>query len=244
MKMNPAELDLKSINAELGKAEAREIITWAHETFGRRLAVLSAFQKSGCALCHMIADMNLQNEVDVIFVDTGVNFRETYETIERLRQEYGLNIISLHPERTMARQTEEEGVLYITPEGQKRCCYLRKRAPLSQITGKYDALLASLRRADGGRRATTPIALVDEELSLLRVHPLANMGDKALEEYLETHEVVTNPLHDQGYPTISCDRCTTPVLEGENKRAGRWRHLEHAPEYCEINPTDRADYAI
>ncbi len=236
--------DLKQVNTVFDDSDPEEIIRWAHETFGNRMAVLSSFQKSGCALCHMISRMGLQKEVDVVFVDTGVNFRETYETIDRVRETYGLNIVSLHPKRTMAEQCREEGVLYITPEGQKRCCYMRKREPLFQIAGKYDALLASLRRADGGRRERVPIVVPDSDLKLLRVHPLANFMDQELEAYIQRHEVVTNPLHEQGYPTISCDRCTTPVLEGEPRRAGRWRHLEHANTYCEINPTDRADYTI
>ena len=45
-------------------------------------------------------------------------------------------------------------------------------------------------------------------------------------------------LHKQGYTTIGCNRCTTPVLPGEPKRAGRWRHLGPWSVYCGINPTD------
>ncbi len=233
--------DLTALNAALERLPAQEILLWARGVFGpRRLAALSAMQKAGCALCHLIARLGLQSEVDVLFVDTGVNFRETYETLERLRGEYGLNILSLRPALTMEEQTRREGVLYLTPEGQKRCCHLRKKEPLLQIRGRYDALLGSLRREEGGRRAAIPALALDEELNLLRIHPLLAWDSARLAAYLAQNNVIVNPLHAQGYPTIGCDRCTTPVLPGEPERAGRWRHLEGAPKYCNINPTDRS----
>ena len=51
--------------------------------------------------------------------------------------------------------------------------------------------------------------------------------------------VIVNPLHAQGFSTIGCNRCTTPVLPNEPKRAGRWRHLGPWSVYCGINPADR-----
>ena len=52
-------------------------------------------------------------------------------------------------------------------------------------------------------------------------------------------DVIMNPLHAMGFPTIGCFPCTTPVRPDEPERAGRWRHLAGV-EYCGINPTDRA----
>lgn len=231
----------KGTGSRLESLSADEIIHWTLDTFPiGKIAVLSAFQKAGCVLCHSIARLGLQSRVDVLFVDTGVNFPETIETVDRYRTEYGLNVIALHPERTMARQTAEEGVLYLSKEGQERCCELRKKDPLKQIRGRYEALLSSLHRSDGGRRAKTPVLAPDIELNLVRIHPLISITEEEIEAYIRQHGVIVNPLHDQGYPTVSCARCTTPVLHGEDERAGRWRHLEHASQYCNINPTDRA----
>jgi len=233
------ESNLSVVNRQLEQRTPQEIIRWAHEKFGKRLAVLSAMQEAGCTICHMVAQLGLQNDVDVLFVDTGVNFPETLETIERIRREYGLNVISLKPARTMAEQTRDEGVLYLSKEGQKRCCELRKKEPLKQIIGKYDALIGSLRRGEGGKRSSVPVLALDTELNLLRVHPIFNMSREEMEQYIAANNVIVNPLHAQGYPTISCNRCTTPVLPGEPERAGRWRHLENETVYCAINPTDR-----
>ena len=77
-------------------------------------------------------------------------------------------------------------------------------------------------------------------MNCVRVNPLAAFSDKQLDEYAEAHQVIVNPLHSQGYTTIGCNRCTTPVLPNEPPRAGRWRHLGPWSVYCGINPTDFA----
>jgi phosphoadenosine phosphosulfate reductase len=174
----------------------------------------------------------------VLFVDTGVLFAETLETRDRIRDAYGLEIITLKPKLTMEQQTAQFGVLYMDPEGQKQCCQMRKTDPLLAVAGAYDAIIGSLRRSDGGARAQCPILAVDPRMNCLRVNPLVNFTDEQLENYIAEHNVILNPLHAQGYPTIGCNRCTTPVLPNEPKRAGRWRHLGPWSVYCGINPTD------
>ncbi|MBI1289923.1 phosphoadenylyl-sulfate reductase [bacterium] len=229
---------LTPLNKALEDRSAAEIIRWAHGVFGRRLAVLSAMQKAGCVLCEMVADLGLAREVDVVFVDTGLNFQETLDTVEQIRSRYGLNVVSLQPARTFEQQCKEEGVLYLWKQGQERCCDLRKKEPLKQIIGRYDALLGSLRRDEGSMRADVPVLAIDKAMSMVRVHPLFAMTTEEMEAHIKARGTVVNPLHEQGYPTISCNRCTTPVLPGEPERAGRWRHLAGESEYCAINPTD------
>ena len=77
-------------------------------------------------------------------------------------------------------------------------------------------------------------------MGALRIHPFAGLDRAALDAYVAGHaDVVVNPLHVMGFPTIGCFPCTTPVRPDEPERAGRWRHLAGV-EYCGINPTDRA----
>lgn len=240
-----SQSELADLNASMESRTPAELLAWAATTFGKRVAILSALQRAGCVVCHMasVADVRL----DVLFVDTGVLFEETLTTRDRLAKEYALNIVTLSPDLSMEEQTERFGVLYLTPDGQTKCCEMRKHAPLHRMKGQYDALVASLRRGDGERRAKVPILAVDPQMNCLRVNILANFTDTQLADYIREHKVITNPLHKQGYATISCNRCTTPVLPDEPKRAGRWRHLGPWAMYCGINPTDfdrGADVAI
>ena len=228
--------DLADLNQQFETSDPRDVIRWAKGMFGDRLAALSSMQKTGCAVCHMLGELGLN--IPVLFVDTGVLFPETYATRDRIAAEYGLDVRTLAPAETMEAQTARRGVLYLTPEGQAECCGLRKSDPLVAVAGEYDAMISSLRRSDGGPRGRTPVLSPDPETNTLRVNPLVTMSDEALNAYLEEHAIPTNPLHEQGYATIGCNRCTTPVLPGEPKRAGRWRHLGPWSQYCGINPTD------
>ncbi len=229
--------DLQPLNRAFEERTPEELLRWAKATFGPRLAALSAMQKAGSVVCHMLHAYRL--DVPVLFVDTGVMFQETLDTRDRLSKTYGLKIITLEPKETMTEQTNRLGILYLTPDGQKQCCHLRKIEPLHSARGQYDGLVGGLRRAEGGRRGDVPILAIDTEMNAVRVNPLANFTDEALESYLVEHDVIVNPLHHQGFSTIGCNRCTTPVLPNEPPRAGRWRHLGPWSAYCHINPTDR-----
>ncbi|MCA9049146.1 MAG: phosphoadenylyl-sulfate reductase [Planctomycetaceae bacterium] len=231
-----SQADLVDLNHTFEERTPQELIQWACATFGNRVYALSSMQKSGNAVCHML--QAIPAKMPVLFVDTGVLFPETLETRDRLAAEYGLEIRTLAPNQSMADQTAELGVLYLSPEGQKQCCELRKSAPLDAVAYQFDALIGSLRRSDGGARGACPILAVDTRLNCLRINPLVNFTDEQLRDYIRDNKVITNPLHAQGYSTIGCNRCTTPVLPSEPKRAGRWRHLGPWSVYCGINPTD------
>jgi len=231
-----SQADLIPLNRAFEERSPEDLLRWAKTVFGDRVAALSAMQMAGSVVCHMLSQLKL--DVPVVFVDTGVNFQETLDTRDRLAHDYGLEVITLHPQETMAEQTARLGVLYLTPEGQKQCCQLRKHEPLQRAKGRWDCLIGSLRRAEGGRRNHCPILSVDPPMNCIRLNPLATMTDEAMAAYIAEHHVIVNPLHAQGFTTIGCNRCTTPVLPNEPKRAGRWRHLGPWSVYCEINPTD------
>lgn len=219
-----------------------EVLRVVSGALGRRAGILCSMQRSEAALCHMADRAGLA--LDVVFVDTGVLFPQTLETRDRLAATHpNLRVRTLAPARTFDAQTREEGVLYLTKEGQERCCDLRKSDPLRAIRGEYDVLLAPLRRDEGGKRAGIQLVEVDPDLGLLRVHPFAKLTRAELDAYLAASpDAVVNPLHAMGFPTIGCFPCTTPVRPDEDERAGRWRHLADVA-YCGINPTDRGDAA-
>lgn len=229
---------LAPLNDRLEGRSPTEILGWASAVFGRRAALLSSMQRAGGALCHM-AD-RAGYSFDVLFVDTGVLHAETLATRDALAKTHRrLSVVTLHPARSFADQTREEGLLYLTKEGQERCCDLRKSEPLRFIRGRYDAMISSLRRDEGGARSKIRCVELDPEAGALRVHPFVTLTAAGLDAYLEAHpDVALNPLHSMGFPTIGCFPCTTPVRPDEAERAGRWRHLADVT-YCGINPTDR-----
>jgi phosphoadenosine phosphosulfate reductase len=238
--MRVTEPLLEGLNERFRGRAPIEILRFAHEVFGARAAILSGMQRAGTALCHMADRAGLP--FDVLFVDTGVLHAETLWTRDALAASHPrLTIRTLTPAQTFAEQTAAEGLLYLSKEGQERCCELRKTAPLLSVRGRYDALLGALRRDEGGARARVRLFDVDEDMGALRIHPFAATSNEEIDAYLAAHpDVVKNPLHAMGFATIGCFPCTTPVRPDEPERAGRWRHLEGVA-YCGINPVDRGD---
>jgi len=231
--------DLRGLKERFAGAPPPAILRFAHETFGARAALLSSMQVAGTVMCHMADRAGLV--FDLLFVDTGVLHTQTLATRDELARTHpNLRVITLSPSRSFARQTADEGILYLTREGQERCCDLRKTAPLLEARGRYDALVGALRRDEGGARAAVPLFGLDPAMNALRIHPLASFTQAELDAYVAAHpDVIVNPLHAMGFPTIGCFPCTTPVRPDEPERAGRWRHLAGV-DYCGINPVDRA----
>lgn len=230
---------LDALNERFHNTEPIEVLRFVHRVFGPRSAILSGMQRAGSLLCRLADKEAL--DFDVLFVDSGVMHRETLATRDELaRTHTHLRIITRFPMRSFAQQTAEEGLLYMTHEGQERCCSMRKREPLLAQKGRYDALVSALRREEGGARSRTRLFDIDMELNALRIHPLVDVSREKLDAMIaDDPHIVVNPLHSMGYPTIGCFTCTTPVLPHEPERAGRWRHLASV-EYCGINPIDRA----
>lgn len=217
-----------------------DVLRFAGQVFGERAAILCSMQRACTALVHMADRAGLP--FDVIFVDTGALHPETLATRDALAAAHPkMRVLTLHPAQRMAEQIAAEGVLYLTKEGQERCCDLRKTQPLLGVRGRYDALISTLRREEGGARSEVRPFGLDAQMATLRVHPFADLAPGALDAYLAQHpDVVVNPLHAMGFPSIGCYPCTTPVLPDEPERAGRWRHLASVA-YCGINPVDRGD---
>jgi phosphoadenosine phosphosulfate reductase len=231
---------LRSLNQRFAVAEPLEILRFAREAFGERAAILSSMQRAGTALCHLADRAGIP--LDVLFVDTGVLHQETLATRDKLVASCpNLRVVTLSPAHSFAEQTAAEGLLYVTREGQERCCHLRKTEPLLAVKGRYDALLGAVRRDEGGARARVSVFELDPTLNALRIHPFATLTDAALDAYIASNpDLPMNPLHSMGFPTIGCFTCTTPVRPDEPARAGRWRHLAGV-DYCGINPFDHGE---
>lgn len=229
---------LEPLNEVLEGLEPRACLELVHSAVGARAAILCGMQLSGTLLCHMADRAGLAYEV--VFVDTGVMHAETLWTRDELaRTSPNLRVTTLTPEHTFAEQTARRGLLYLSKDGQEACCELRKSAPLFSARGRWDVLIAALRRQEGGKRSRVRAIELDRANGLLRIHPLLNRTRGELDTYVAAHpDLVRNPLHAMGFPSIGCFPCTTPVRADEDARAGRWRHLADVT-YCGINPTDK-----
>ncbi|MBJ7398705.1 MAG: phosphoadenylyl-sulfate reductase [Mycolicibacterium sp.] len=207
--------------ADLDGATAAELLAWTDTHFAGRYVVAANMQDA--VLIDLAA--KVRPGVDVLFLDTGYHFAETIGTRDAVESVYGVNIVNVTPEYTVAEQDRLLGrdLFARDPE---RCCRLRKVEPLGRALGKYSAWVTGIRRVDSLTRADSPLISFDEGFKLVKVNPLAAWTDDDMHAYMETHRVLLNPLVDEGYPSIGCEPCTAKPAAGADPRSGRWQGLD------------------
>lgn len=214
--------------AELDGAPAKRVLEWARDEFGPLFAVASSMQDA--VLPHLAA--SVMSGVDVLFLETGYHFAETIATRDRVAAAYDVTVRNLLPAQTPTEQDATYGVdLFRTDPD--LCCTLRKTHPLDEAIDTYEAWATGVRRVEAVTRRDAPVVSFDERRERIKVAPLVAWTDADVEAYIAEHDVITNPLLTQGYPSIGCATCTRKVLPGEDPRAGRWSGQEKTE--CGIN---------
>jgi phosphoadenylyl-sulfate reductase (thioredoxin) len=206
-----------------GKAPG-EVLGWAAARFPGKVVFATGFGAEGCVLIDVVARRKLA--IDLVTLDTGLLFDETYVLWSRLEERYGIKIRAIRPAQTVMEQARAHGDRLWEREPD-RCCALRKVAPLEAALAGKDAWIAAIRRDQTKERSGARAVEADlHRPGLLKINPLVTWTAKDVQAYVREHDVPTNPLHAQGYPSIGCEPCTSPVAAGEDPRAGRWRGRE------------------
>ncbi len=163
-------------------------------------------------------------DIPLLFADTSVKFPETYAFMDRLKEEWNLN---LHTARNEWDEAQWE-------RSKVDCCYRLKVEPFNNLVTDLglDAVLVAIRRDEHPARAkaqyydnvggVTHIEKV--EFDHMRVHPILDWAEEDVWTYIRDNDLPYNPLYDQGYRSIGCAPCTEPSPEGE--RSGREQDKE------------------
>lgn len=199
---------------------AAQVLQWAYETYGDRVAYSCSFGVEGIVLIDLIN--KIKRNATIIFLDTDFHFKETYELVDRVEARYPeLTIIRQKPDLT----PEEQAAKYGRKLWERRpdlCCQLRKVDPLAKRLKSYDAWISGLRHEQSPTRKNVQFINKDEKFSSVKICPLIHWTWQDVWDYVKIHKLPYNPLHDQNYPSIGCAYCTSPVKPGEDQRAGRW----------------------
>ena len=213
----------------------------------RRLLTLEVTGKSDvCLTCSFQAEdvlltrlaLELEPRIPVLFLDTGYHFRETYEYRDRIAREWNLNLINLLPEKTVAEQEVEFGLLYQSAPDQ--CCKLRKVEPLFNAVGEYRVWLTGLRREQARSRASleeSALFTLPGGKQVLKLAPLVEWTTRDVWIACEELAIPLLSLYEKGYSSIGCEPCTTLPLDPNDPRSGRWAgrkvecgiHIQAAP---------------
>ncbi len=214
------EQQIRDMDRLLKIRATTDALRLASERFAPRLVMATAFGVEGCVLIDIIGRNRLP--VDIFTLDTGLFFEETYTLWSKLEERYGLRVRAVRPEISLSEQASRFGEA-LWERDPDRCCELRKVLPLRAALEGAEAWISALRRDQTPERANAPLVGLDEKFGLVKINPLVEWTSHDVWEYVREHDVPFNPLHEQGYPSIGCMPCTSPVRLGEDPRAGRWR---------------------
>ncbi len=200
---------------------ASEVIRGVFAENDGAACVTCSFQTECMALVDLVIERH--PNIPVLFLDTGYHFPETYAYRDQMTEQMHLNLVNLSDKISVVEQESQFGILNQTVPD--RCCGIRKVEPLFRGLGDYGVWFTALRREQSPTRAN--LQAVDQFKlptghQLLKVSPLADWTNADVWAYLKRRHIPVLPLYDQGYTSIGCAPCTTPPVDPDNPRSGRW----------------------
>jgi phosphoadenosine phosphosulfate reductase len=224
--ISPSTFDLETLNQRFTTAHPQEILSWCVENIPVGLVQTSAFNVSGMVIMHLLhREVKPIPPVPVVFLDTLHHFPETLALVRQAQAEYGLDLRIYKAFEVDSREAFAQcygEALWETDIDKFH--YLTKKEPLARSLQELGATawITGRRRDQSKIRSGVPVLEIDQH-QRLKINPLASWSRDDTWAFVHQHKVLYNPLHDQGYPSIGDQPTTTPVKQGEDERAGRWR---------------------
>jgi len=232
--------DIAGINKEIRGSTPGEMLSILAERYPGKVAFSTSLGAEDQLLTQMIAELGLP--IKIFTLDTGRLFQETCDLFDITRKKYGIPIEVYFPDsHNVEKMVNEKGInlFYESLENRKLCCHIRKVEPLARALAGMDVWISGLRHEQSQSRARLETVEWDEIHKIRKVYPLLNWTRNEVWEYIRSHEVPYNTLHDKGYASIGCLPCTRAILPGEEERAGRWWWEQSDSRECGLHETTR-----
>jgi phosphoadenosine phosphosulfate reductase len=195
----------------------------ARRAIAGRLVFTTSFGLEDQAITHAILSQDLA--IDIVTLDTGRLFPETYAVWSETETRYGRRIRAFYPERLNVEAfVARHGIdgFRNSIAARQTCCAVRKVGPLSRALDGASGWITGVRAEQSWERAATPYAAIDGARTLIKLNPLLDWTRECVVDFVHQHGIPYNPLHDVGFLSIGCAPCTRAVKPGEPERAGRW----------------------
>ncbi len=174
----------------------------------------------------------------VFFLDTGRHYEETYKTLLRSREFFGINYeVYAPPSNQVEELVSKKGPysFYDSVELRKECCHIRKVIPLQRVLATAKLWVTGIRNDQSANREDVQLLEWDQVNGLYKFNPLVEWTSEDVDVYVKEHQLPRNPLFDHGYPSIGCAPCTRKVLPGEDPRRGRWWWEDTSHNECGLH---------
>ena len=197
-----------------------ELLKWLNSNLpSKKMVVGTGFGPPGIVLLDML--FKVTKDISVFYIDTSFLFDQTYELRDKLQEKYGFEFLRFSTEISPNMQVEQYGEK-LWEKDPDTCCNIRKVIPLKKALKNYDIWITGIRKKQTQIRNEADLIQFESRFEVIKINPLINWTHDEVWDYVKTHNLPYNPLHDNSYPSIGCKQCTSPVCAGEDDRSGRW----------------------
>jgi phosphoadenosine phosphosulfate reductase len=211
-------------------------LRWARGAVAGRLVLTTSFGVEDQLLTHAAVQAGIA--IDVVTLDTGRLFAETYDAWAETERRYGIRIRAFLPDTaTLEPLVSRIGVngFRDSVENRHACCHARKVEPLGRALFGAEGWISGLRASQSNTRAEVRFVATDPDRGLVRFHPLFDWTRAQVISAVRDLGIPYNALEDKGFLSIGCQPCTRPVLPGEDERAGRWWWEQDSARECGLH---------
>ncbi|WP_462137100.1 phosphoadenylyl-sulfate reductase [Candidatus Mycalebacterium sp.] len=228
---------VEELNRRFEDKGPEEVLSWAIAKLHPKVALATSFQSQGSVVLDILLGVN--PGARVFTIDTLRLNPETHETMEKVRQKYGIEVEVLTPDPAEVEEMVSAhgmDLFYKGVENRHLCCGIRKVNPLRKYLSGVDCWITSLRRDQTGRRAEAQKFEIDDiHGGILKINPIVDWTEERVWDYVKSNDVPYNKLYDMGYTSIGCAPCTRAISPGEDSRAGRWWWESDSDKECGIH---------
>ncbi|MCL9783863.1 phosphoadenylyl-sulfate reductase [Vibrio sp. S4M6] len=192
---------LAQINAELEQLSVMDRVTWAFKNLKGSHVVSSSFGVQAAVMLHLLTQV--KPDIPVILTDTGYLFPETYQFIDQLTEQLGLNLQVYRSLYSASWQEARYGKLWQQGvEGIERYNKLNKVEPMRRALDELNTgtWFSGLRREQSPSRASLPILSIQN--GVFKFLPIIDWTEQDIESYLKQFNLSYHPLKQEGYVSI------------------------------------------
>lgn len=200
---------------------ALSVLKWAYKIYPEEeIVYASSFGAEAIVLIDLIE--KIKPDAQIVFLDTGLHFPETYEVIDKIEERFPrLRIERKQPELSLDDQEAQYGKT-LWKKDPSQCCNIRKVIPLQETLIGKQAWISGLRREQSSSRAKMEFINKDDKFENIKICPLIYWTWADVWAYIREKDLPYNTLHDHQYPSIGCFPCTQSLETDGDTRAGRW----------------------
>jgi len=229
-------MELERLKYKLDNLDPVQQLQYLAEQFKDKIVFSTSFGWEDQVITHLIFSNNIP--IKVFTLETGRLFPETYYVWNRTLEIYNQPIHAYYPQTEAVQEmvnAKGPSSFYESVENRKECCFIRKIEPLKRALANNEIWITGIRAEQSSNRDDMENLEWDEGNKLIKFHPIFNWSLDEVRDYIKQHNIVYNPLHDKGFPSIGCAPCTRAVQPGEDFRAGRWWWEDQSKKECGLH---------